>query len=110
MLKPIKIVIVGNGFGGIYTLKNLHKFFCGKKDVVENKELKPFVYKHRGSLISLGQWMAIGEIANFTFSGHFAWWLWRTVYLSKLISFRKKMKVMLDWTVNLFSPRDISEI
>lgn len=77
---------------------------------IEKREMKPFIYKHRGSLISLGQWMAIGEMADFTFWGHITWWLWRTVYLSKLISFRKKMKVALDWTVNIFSPRDISEL
>jgi len=77
---------------------------------IKNKRPKPFVYKHEGNLISLGQWMAIGEIADFTFWGHITWWLWRTVYLSKLISFRKKMKVALDWTVNIFSPRDISEL
>ena len=60
-------------------------------------------------MVSLGQWMAIGEISKFTFWGHITWWLWRTVYLSKLISTRKKLKVAMDWTVNLFSPRDISE-
>lgn len=70
----------------------------------------PFRYRHRGDLVSLGQWMAVGEIARVRFWGHFAWWLWRTIYLSKLISWRKKFKVALDWTINLFSPRDISEI
>jgi NADH dehydrogenase len=53
--------------------------------------------------------MAAGEISNFTFSGHIAWWIWRTVYLSKLISFRKKTRGAIDWTMNLFSPRDISQ-
>lgn len=76
---------------------------------IQNKKLKSFKYKHNGSLVSLGQWMALGEISNFTFWGHITWWLWRTIYLSKLISFRKKVKVALDWTVNIFSPRDISE-
>ena len=33
MMKTLKIVIVGNGFGGIYTLKNLHKFFHNDKRV-----------------------------------------------------------------------------
>ncbi len=70
----------------------------------------PFTYRNTGSLLSLGQWMAAGEIANFTFSGHIAWWIWRTVYLSKLISSRKKIRVAVDWTMNLFSPRDISEL
>jgi len=71
---------------------------------------KQFSYHHNGSLISLGQWMAIGEIYNFTFWGRTTWWLWRTVYLSKLISFRKKIKVAIDWTINIFSSRDISQI
>jgi NADH:ubiquinone reductase (H+-translocating) len=75
----------------------------------KGKSLKPFTYRHTGNLVSLGQWMAVGEISKFTFSGHITWWLWRTVYLSKLISFRKKIKVALDWTVNLFYPRDISQ-
>lgn len=77
---------------------------------IKNKKLQPFVYKHSGSMVSLGQWMAVGEISNFAFWGHITWWMWRTVYLSKIISFRKKIKVAMDWTINSFSPRDISKI
>ncbi len=72
--------------------------------------LQPFKYRHSGYLVSLGQWMAVGEVAGFSFSGRIAWWLWRTVYLFKMLSFRKKVKVATDWTVNLFYPRDISEL
>jgi NADH dehydrogenase len=77
---------------------------------VTGKALRAFRYRHTGNLISLGQWMAVGEILNFTFSGRVTWWFWRTVYLSKLISWRKKVRVAVDWTTNLFSPRDISEL
>ncbi len=77
---------------------------------VRNKELKPFKYRHTGSMISLGQWMAIGEVSGFVFLGRITWWIWRTLYLSKFISSRKKIKVAIDWTINLFSPRDISEL
>ena len=77
---------------------------------VKNKSLEPFVYKRKGEMISLGKWMALGEISNFVFGGRIAWWVWRTLYLSKLISFRKKVKVALDWTINIFSSRDISEL
>lgn len=78
--------------------------------LINNKEPEKFIYKNSGNLLSVGRWMAIGEINNFIFSGHVTWWLWRTVYLFKLISWRKKVKVALDWTINLFSPRDISQI
>lgn len=70
---------------------------------------KQFAYRSSGELLSLGQWTAAGEIKGFTFFGRLAWWIWRTIYLSKLLSRRKKLKVATDWTLNLFSPRDISK-
>jgi len=76
--------------------------------LINGKALEKFSYHSSGNLMSLGRWMAVGEISSFSFSGHVAWWFWRTVYLSKLISFRKKVRVAIDWTINVFSPRDIS--
>ncbi len=83
--------------------KNLYR-------LVKNKELKPFEYKSSGSLVSFGQHMAAGEIAHITFMGYLTWWLWRTVYLTKMISPKKKVRVAVDWALNIFSPRDISQI
>jgi NADH dehydrogenase len=80
------------------------------KLLIKNKTPEKFSYHNSGNLISLGQWKAAGEISGFTFSGHIAWFIWRTVYLSKLISWRKKVRVAMDWTINLFSPRDISQL
>ncbi len=77
--------------------------------LIKHKTLTSFTYRSSGTLMSLGQWKAIGEVFNITFSGNITWWIWRTVYLSKLISFRKKVEVAIDWTINLFSPRDISQ-
>ncbi|MEK7564289.1 MAG: NAD(P)/FAD-dependent oxidoreductase [Patescibacteria group bacterium] len=79
------------------------------KYLITNKELKKFVYRHSGNLVSIGQWMALGEVFHIFLSGRITWWIWRTVYLSKLISFRKKVRVAFDWTINIFSPRDISQ-
>ncbi|MEK7460506.1 MAG: NAD(P)/FAD-dependent oxidoreductase [Patescibacteria group bacterium] len=78
--------------------------------VIEHKQFKKFHYYHKGDLISLGQWMALGQIKGASFSGGFTWLLWRTVYLFKLVSWRKKMNVALDWVINFFSPRDISKL
>lgn len=80
------------------------------KLILTNKPLTPFQYKHQGYLISLGQWLAIGEIKNIVLEGPWVWWLYRIVYLSKLLSWQKKIKVALDWTLNIFSPRDISQV
>ena len=77
---------------------------------IKNKKPKPYIYKHVGDLVSLGRWRAGGEILGITFSGRLAWWFWRTVYLFKLISWQKKIRVALDWTIDLFSPRDTSQL
>lgn len=74
---------------------------------IERAPMKMFTYKHKGDMFSLGQWFAGAEIGGWRFFGHFAWWLWRTVYLSKVIGFRNKVKVMVDWTLNIFLPRDM---
>ncbi len=79
-------------------------------NLIKNKPLEKFVYKHQGDLISLGKFFAIGEIKNFTFSGFFTWILWRGVYLSKMISNKDKIKTFVDWLLDFFYPRDITEI
>jgi NADH dehydrogenase len=42
------------------------------------------------------------------FSGLPAWLLWRGLYLWKLPGSQKRLRVLLDWAVELFFPRDIA--
>jgi len=77
---------------------------------IRGAEVTPFHYKHKGLLVSLGRWRAAGEVENIHLYGRFAWWLWRTIYLSKLISKAKQLKVVGDWTLHIFMPRDISQL
>ena len=42
------------------------------------------------------------------FSGFLAWWMWRTIYLLKLPRLDRKIRIVLDWTLDLFFPRDIN--
>jgi NADH dehydrogenase len=41
------------------------------------------------------------------FSGLLAWLMWRGIYLSKLPGMERKIRVLMDWTIELFFPRDI---
>ena len=41
------------------------------------------------------------------FSGLLAWLLWRGIYLGKLPGLERKIRVLVDWTVELFFPKDI---
>jgi NADH:ubiquinone reductase (H+-translocating) len=69
--------------------------------------LKSFRFKSLGSLCIVGYHTACAEIKGLKFSGLFAWLLWRGVYLSKLPGLERKARVLTDWTLELFFPRDI---
>lgn len=77
---------------------------------INGQPLTRFSYIHWGDLVSLGRFMAIGVVLTVPTSGRLTWFLWRMVYWSKLISWRKKMQVSLDWLMDLVTPRDISNI
>ncbi len=74
--------------------------------VLEGRETEPFKFKSLGLLAGLGRRSAVAEILGFQFSGFVAWWLWRTIYLMKLPGFERKLRVAIDWTLDLFFPRD----
>jgi hypothetical protein len=49
----------------------------------------------------------VANILGVNFSGFMAWWLWRTIYLMKLPRFEKKVRVALDWTLDLIFSKDL---
>ena len=55
----------------------------------------------------IGQRTGVAQIFGMNFSGFIAWWLWRTIYLSKLPRFEKKCRVALDWTLDLLFSKDL---
>jgi NADH dehydrogenase len=75
--------------------------------VLAGGEPIPFRYKPLGLMAGLGRRSAVAEVVGLRFSGFPAWWLWRTVYLMKLPGLERKVRVALDWTLDLFFPRDI---
>jgi len=71
---------------------------------------KPFSFRTIGLLASIGRRTGVARILGFNFSGFFAWWLWRTIYLSKLPGFDKKVRVAFDWTLDLLFPKDVCAV
>lgn len=72
--------------------------------------LKPFSYRYMGQLATVGEREAVAEVFGFHFSGFIAWFMWRTIYLAKLPSILKRLRVTIDWTFDLFFRRDISVV
>ncbi len=84
-----------------YTLA--HNIHAG----VRGKSPKPFHYKGLGTLCVVGHQTACAEIRGVRFSGLLAWMMWRAIYLSKLPGLERKVRVFVDWNIELFFPRDI---
>lgn len=74
---------------------------------IKGEPLKAFHFDSLGTLCVVGHHTACAEIKGFKFSGFFAWLLWRGIYLSKLPGLERKVRVLGDWTIELFFPRDI---
>jgi NADH dehydrogenase len=70
------------------------------------KDLIPFRFKTLGLLASIGRRTGVARILGVNFSGFVAWWLWRTIYLLKLPRVEKKLRVALDWTLDVFFSKD----
>jgi NADH:ubiquinone reductase (H+-translocating) len=70
------------------------------------EKLTSFRFNTLGLLASIGRRTGVARIFGVNFSGFLAWWLWRTIYLLKLPRIEKKVRVALDWTLDLFFSRD----
>ena len=68
---------------------------------------KPFVFSTLGQLATIGRRTGVANILGVNFSGFVAWWLWRSIYLSKLPRAEKKLRVALDWTLDLLFSKDL---
>lgn len=92
---------------------NISKLVSYAKDEhFDNRDanLKTFKFTPMAKLMSLGQSNAVAEMFGMKLSGKLIWFLWRTIYLSKVHTFRKQFEIAVQWTFNLFSPRDTTRI
>jgi NADH dehydrogenase len=71
------------------------------------RKQKPFRYHMLGQLAAIGRHRGAVNILGVNFSGFFAWFLWRSAYLSKLPRLEKKLRVAFGWTVDLLFSRDL---
>jgi NADH dehydrogenase len=76
--------------------------------------LRGFHFDSLGALCVVGHQTACAELTvpfarskSMRFSGLLAWMMWRGIYLGKLPGMERKIRVLVDWTVELFFPKDI---
>jgi NADH:ubiquinone reductase (H+-translocating) len=84
------------------------------KAQMEGAPLREFHFNSLGALCVVGHQTACAELTlpfargtSMRFSGLLAWFMWRGIYLSKLPGAERKIRVLMDWMIELFFPRDI---
>jgi NADH dehydrogenase len=70
---------------------------------------KPFKFKTLGQLASIGRRTGVAQILGLKFSGFLAWFLWRGIYWSKLPRMEKKVRVAIDWLLDLLFTKDFTQ-
>jgi len=68
--------------------------------LVDGKSLKPFSYRDKGSMATVGRNKAVVDLKKIKFQGVFAWFVWMFVHLFFLIGFRNRVVVFVNWVYN----------
>ena len=71
---------------------------------------RPFRFKLLGEMVPLSRRTAVADLMGVKLRGFPAWFLWKTIYMLKLPTLATRVRVVLDWTVELFFERDVSEL
>jgi NADH dehydrogenase len=74
--------------------------------VTRGRQPRVFDFRTIGQLGAIGRRTGVARIFGVNFSGFVAWWLWRTIYLGKLPRLEKKIRVAIDWTLDLIFSKD----
>ncbi|XP_028755221.1 internal alternative NAD(P)H-ubiquinone oxidoreductase A1, mitochondrial-like isoform X3 [Neltuma alba] len=77
---------------------------------------EPFVYRHLGSMASVGHYKALVDLRQskdergLSFAGFISWLIWRSAYLTRVVSWRNRFYVAVNWATTLVFGRDNSRI
>jgi NADH dehydrogenase len=77
---------------------------------IDGKPLRPFAYTTVAQMAHLGEHQGVVMLGGLKISGFPAWWLWRTYYLFRIPTLERKVRVAIDWTLDLLFSRDTVQV
>ena len=80
-----------------------------RKEITESDK-KEFSYKTRGIMATIGKRNGVAMIFGHSINGIFAWGIWRFFYLTHLPTLENKIRVMVDWTVDLIFGTNLTRL
>ncbi|THG08401.1 hypothetical protein TEA_015301 [Camellia sinensis var. sinensis] len=98
-------------------LNKIGKAGGGHANAAKDNELgEPFVYKHLGSMATIGSFKALVDLRQskegkgLSMAGFVSWFIWRSAYLTRVLSWRNRFYVAINWATTFVFGRDISRI
>ena len=88
---------------GVHVAKNV-------LGAIDGKPLRPFEYTTIAQMAHLGERQGVVMLGGLKISGFPAWWLWRTYYLFRIPTLERKIRVAIDWTLDLLFSRDTVQL
>lgn len=67
------------------------------KRLVLGKPLKPFVYRDKGSMATVGRNLAVAELGGMKLRGFTAWITWMLVHLMSVIGVKNRLLILVNW-------------
>ncbi|MET0603801.1 MAG: NAD(P)/FAD-dependent oxidoreductase [Baekduia sp.] len=77
---------------------------------IGNGRVKPFTFKTKGVFVDMGQGQAVATTLGIRWRGIPAWWLARSYHLALLPGTKRKLRLLVDWNIQLLFGRDASEL
>jgi NADH:ubiquinone reductase (H+-translocating) len=80
---------------GLAAAKNIQRMLGGDPP-------EPFHYKDPGLLATIGRNAAVARIGGLSFHGFIAWAIWVVLHIYRLIGFRNRLVVLINWAWDYF--------
>jgi NADH:ubiquinone reductase (H+-translocating) len=70
--------------------------------ILSGESPQPFQYRDPGLLATIGRNAAVARIWGLSFSGFIAWVIWVALHIYRLIGFRNRLVVLINWAWDYF--------
>jgi NADH dehydrogenase len=94
--KPVPGVAPAATQMGAHTARNV------RRDL-EQRARRPFVYRNKGDLATIGRHRAIADLGWIQLTGFVAWWFWLFLHILYLAGFRNRLSVLIEWAYSYFT-------
>jgi NADH dehydrogenase len=93
-----------------HAVRQAHRLAENILRVVDGKAPEDYKHKYVGSVASLGLHKGVAQLYGVKIKGWPAWFLHRTYHVSRVPTFNRKARVILDWTLALFFRREVTSL